>query len=77
MATKSPIEFYDEELSRTFRQIQLAQLEGENPEKLFISCSAYLGQMSHEIRKMPRGQEKNQWTELLKFRNDALKQLQK
>ena len=76
------MEFYDEELSRTFRQIQQLFIDNEedekqrNPDKLFISCGAYLQQMTREVKLMKRGEEKKQWTEIIKFRKDAFKHLQ-
>ena len=76
--SKSPIEFYDEELSRMIREIQRMQVEdASSPEldRLFVSCGAYIQQMNHEAKRMQRD-EKKQWLEIIKFRTNTYRHLQ-
>ena len=77
-SNRSPIEFYDEELSRMIREIQMLQMEDASSpklDKLFVSCGAYIQQMTHEARGMQR-QEKGQWLEIIKFRTNTYRHLQ-
>ena len=72
------MEFYDEELSRTFRQLQeLLQDDASNPRlnQLFNSCGAYIQQMNREVQNM-KGDDKKQWKEIIGFRAETFKQLQ-
>lgn len=74
----SQMEFYDEELSRSFRQLQgLLQDDASSPrlDQLFNSCGAYIQQMNREVQNM-KGEEKKQWKEILGFRAQTFKQLQ-
>ncbi|CAB9505594.1 expressed unknown protein [Seminavis robusta] len=90
--TKSPLEFYDEELSRTIRQIQegLLELEWPSPDaktsqedhlekvdKLLTTADMFLQQIATEARAMQQGQEKTQWLEIVKFRRGTLNHLKK
>jgi hypothetical protein len=84
MSKSSPIEFYDEELSRTVRQIQQLLLDNadngcsrRSPDALFVSCRAYLQQMTHEAKHMRHRDEKKQWMEIIQFRSDTLGHLQR
>eukprot|EP00980_Cylindrotheca_fusiformis_P009033 scaffold1939_cov92-Cylindrotheca_fusiformis.AAC.6 len=66
----SQMEFYDEELSRSFRQLQeMMQTDASSPrlDQLFVTCGAYIQQMNREVRQMS-GSEKKQWKEILGFR---------
>lgn len=72
------MEFYDEELSRSFRQLQeLLQDDASSPrlDQIFKSCGAYIQQMNREVQSM-KGNEKKQWKEILGFRAQTFKQLQ-
>ena len=50
---KSPIEFYDEELSRLIRQVQekLEEAEVSNVDRLLGSANMFLQQIEHEVNK--------------------------
>ena len=75
-AKKNPLEFYDEELSRTIRQIQELEMEGKDATRLYMNCDVYLQQMAVVVRRMKSSSsEKKQWQEVLQFREDALRQL--
>ena len=82
----SPLEFYDEELSRTIRQVQLALIAVEsdnsnsssslaNVDKLLNASRVFLHQMQMAVKELPnnnRDSSKAQWTEILSFRQDTL-----
>jgi len=71
MTKKSPLEFYDEELSRTIRQIQEMLMEVEWPsvdktepsqedqlatiDKLLTTCGIFVQQIELDVRRMERG----------------------
>ena len=74
------MEFFDEELSRTYRQIQeLLSTDPANPrlDQLFLTCGAYIEQMQREANRMSYGAEKKQWKEILMFRSETFRQLQR
>ena len=80
------IEFYDEELSRTLRQIQeLLANEPSNPQldKLFTNAAAYLNQMMTIHRQAFKkskdssiANEYQQWKEIIQFRQQTFQTLQ-
>ena len=78
------MEFYDEELSRTIRQIQQALMNVETAsattttttsaqdlDKLLNSSSVFLRQIEFAVADLPRNEQK-QWTEIVQFRRDTL-----
>lgn len=79
MTKKSPLEFYDEELSRTIRQVQQALLNVEQGggtttadlDKLLNSSSVFLRQIEVAVQDLPR-QERKEWKEILEFRRETL-----
>jgi hypothetical protein len=74
----SQMEFYDEELSRSFRQLQeIMHSDASSPrlDQLFVTCGAYIQQMNREVQQMS-GTEKKQWKEILGFRAETFRQLQ-
>ena len=77
MTKKSPLEFYDEELSRTIRQAQQALLNVEQGgttadlDKLLNSSSVFLRQIEVAVQDLPR-QERKEWKEILEFRRETL-----
>eukprot|EP00339_Tiarina_fusa_P007056 CAMPEP_0117022008 /NCGR_PEP_ID=MMETSP0472-20121206/16587_1 /TAXON_ID=693140 ORGANISM="Tiarina fusus, Strain LIS" /NCGR_SAMPLE_ID=MMETSP0472 /ASSEMBLY_ACC=CAM_ASM_000603 /LENGTH=88 /DNA_ID=CAMNT_0004727745 /DNA_START=58 /DNA_END=324 /DNA_ORIENTATION=- len=80
MTKRNPMEFYDEELSRTFRQIQeMLDKDASNPrlDNLFVTCRMYIQQMKAGCHKMKdRSEQKEQWQEIIKFRSDTFRVLQ-
>lgn len=90
MGKKSPLEFYDEELSRTIRHIQEGLQEYEWPsdgktsqaeqlvkvDKLLTCAGIFVQQIESEVRGMPKkSDEKTQWKEIVQFRKDTLSHL--
>jgi hypothetical protein len=72
------MEFYDEELSRSFRQLQeIMQNDASSPRlnQLFLTCGAYLQQMNRQIQVMS-GAEKKQWKQIIGFRAETFRLLQ-
>lgn len=72
------MEFYDEELSRSFRQLQeIMQDDASSPrlDQLFNSCEAYIQMMNREVQMM-KSVEKKQWKEILGFRTETFRRLQ-
>ena len=81
------MEFYDEELSRTIRQVQALLLEFQQQgrvtqeeqriklQPLMRSCDAYLAQLQAETGRLKSKQERKEWKELVHFRRAAVSQL--
>ena len=76
--TTKQIEFYDEELSRTIRQIQeMLANDASNPrlDQLFTTAAAYLQQMQLLTLQI-KSKDNKQWKEIIDIRKTTFQHLQ-